>query len=75
MNLACLELNEMVTREIKKNWVFLSPLLISSELSVWHYGKIGNNLVEKNRYLGLSVAIALLILMGKHGLSLAKCLL
>lgn len=76
MHGACPDLNEMVISEIKRNWVFLSPLLMSSELSLWHCGKIGNNLIEKtSQILGLSVAIALLILMGKHSLSLAKCLL
>lgn len=76
MHGACPELNEMVISEIKRNWVFLSPLLMSSELSLWYYGKIGNNLLEKtSQILGLSVAIALLMLMEKHSLSLAKCLL
>lgn len=63
----------MATSEIERNCFFLSPLLMSSELSAWHYGKTGNSLIEKNSWT--SVAIALLILMGKHGLSLAKCLL
>lgn len=76
MHEACPELNVMVISEIKRNWIFLSPLLMSCELSLWHYGKIGNNLIEINsQILGLSVAIALLILLGKHNLSLVKCLL
>lgn len=38
----------MVTSETKRNWVFLSLLLMSSELSVWHYGTAGNNFIEKS---------------------------
>lgn len=42
-----LKKDEMAASEIKRNEVSLSPDLMSSEWSVWHYGTIAKDLLAK----------------------------